>query len=68
MGVDLFYVEVHGCMFGVKDEKSGLLMNKIWTIGTTDETFATRMNVRCQGNHAHQWTREGDCTVKMIIQ
>ena len=47
------YVVVKGCRVGLKDQKTGLLLQKGWKLATTHELLGDRMNMPCQGNHEH---------------
>ena len=47
------FVVVKGCRVGLKDQKTGLLLQKGWKLATTHELLGDRMHMPCQGNHEH---------------
>ena len=49
----MFWVEIHGCMFGMKDGE-GIHINKPWYILTTDENFFLNGQAKCDGSHSHR--------------
>ena len=49
----MFWVEIHGCMFGMKDGE-GVHINKPWYILTTDENFFLNGQAKCDGSHSHR--------------
>ena len=49
----MFCVEIHGCMFGMKDGE-GVHINKPWYILTTDENFFLNGQAKCDGSHSHR--------------
>ena len=63
VGVEIYYVEVHGCAFGLRDEDSGKLIKKPWIIATTDKDFRS-MSRKCSGDHQHEWLQGGARTAK----
>ena len=43
------FVVVKGCRVGLKDQKTGLLLQKGWKLATTHELLGDRMHMPCQG-------------------
>ena len=54
LGVQIFYVEVDGCTYELRDEDAGMLTMKSWITATTDSDFAQRPGGTGQPNHPHQ--------------
>eukprot|EP00959_Pyramimonas_sp_CCMP1952_P232226 4853035-Pyramimonas_sp.AAC.1 len=49
----LFRAIIHGCMYGMRDEKEGVLLKKEWYIATSDEKFGENVGRVCQNLHVH---------------
>ncbi|CAK0855319.1 unnamed protein product [Prorocentrum cordatum] len=44
---------IHGCMYDMRDEQSGLLIRKDWHIATTDPQFEKKVGRTCPDLHLH---------------
>ena len=52
-GQPIYFAEIHGCMFGLKDSQ-GTLINKPWLVMTTDYDFYISATMTCDGTHSHR--------------
>ena len=52
-GQRVYWTEMHGCMFGLKDQH-GETLNKPWVVMTTDFDFSISARTLCDGTHKHQ--------------
>ncbi|CAK0817744.1 unnamed protein product, partial [Prorocentrum cordatum] len=65
MRSEMYETIIHGCAYGLRDERSGLLVKKAWRVCSTDPDFGAKVGRLCSNrtgrgdNHLHRAIEDG---------